>query len=425
MDDLPVEAPEDHTRPIWSTDESCRPSCSRRARRRCRSTRGATAPGLRRPSCSATCEHHRRGDRSARQVALDVLRRIEDDGAYANLALGPALQHSGLGELDRKFVTELVYGTTRMRRACDALVDRFLTSPPDAVTRTVLRLGTYQLAYAGVPPHAAVGETVGLLAEADARARERSAAQGVPPVTRRGDVAVGRGEAQLSGLDRRHVPRRTRRRGRRRTANDEHRAVRDAPRRRIRAGRVVPMGRRGHGGGAGGADLRHVRRTRRQVDGDGLGGRRRHRRRPAPEPGATRPRERARPRSGAARAGRRRRRTAVRIGVRSTRCCSTRRVPASARCAAEPMPVGASNRTTCAELALLQGRLLASAAELVRPWRSPDVQRVHDHFRRVDRPSDARRVRGRRARAGGRRMAALRAGVARASPGCRHRRHGR
>ena len=207
-----------------------------------------------------------------------MLRRIEDDGAYANLALGPALQHSGLGELDRKFVTELVYGTTRMRRACDALVDRFLTSPPDAVTRTVLRLGTYQLAYAGVPPHAAVGETVGLSPKRT-RGLVNAVLRKVSRLDdRRGDVAVGRGEAQLSGLDRRHVPRRTRRRGRRRTANDEHRAVRDAPRRRIRAGRVVPMGRRGHGGGAGGADLRHVRRTRRQVDGDGLGGRRRDRR---------------------------------------------------------------------------------------------------------------------------------------------------
>jgi 16S rRNA (cytosine967-C5)-methyltransferase len=103
-----------------------------------------------------------RSGKSSRQVALEVLRRIEDDGAYANLALGPALTHSGLGDLDRKFVTELVYGTTRMRRACDALVDRFLTSPPDAVTRTVLRLGAYQVAYAGVPAHAAVGETVGL-----------------------------------------------------------------------------------------------------------------------------------------------------------------------------------------------------------------------------------------------------------------------
>jgi 16S rRNA (cytosine967-C5)-methyltransferase len=99
---------------------------------------------------------------ASRRVALDVLRRIEHDGAFANLVLGPALTKSDLGELDRRFVTELVYGTTRMRRACDVLVDRFLTSPPDEVTRSVLRLGAYQLAYAGVPPHAAVAETVGL-----------------------------------------------------------------------------------------------------------------------------------------------------------------------------------------------------------------------------------------------------------------------
>ncbi len=99
---------------------------------------------------------------SARRLALDVLRRIERDGAYANLVLGPALSASGLGDADRRFATDLVYGTTRMRRACDALVDRFLTSPPDDTTRTVLRLGAYQLAYGGVPPHAAVSETVSL-----------------------------------------------------------------------------------------------------------------------------------------------------------------------------------------------------------------------------------------------------------------------
>jgi 16S rRNA (cytosine967-C5)-methyltransferase len=64
--------------------------------------------------------------------------------------------------MDRRFVTELVYGTTRMRRACDAIVDRFVTSPPDDATRSVLRLGAYQLVFAGVAPHAAVSETVGL-----------------------------------------------------------------------------------------------------------------------------------------------------------------------------------------------------------------------------------------------------------------------
>jgi 16S rRNA (cytosine967-C5)-methyltransferase len=100
--------------------------------------------------------------RTARRVALDALRRIEVDGAYANLVLGPMLSSSGLGDMDRRFVTELVYGTTRMRRACDAVIDRFVTSPPDDATRSVLRLGAYQLVFAGVAPHAAVSETVGL-----------------------------------------------------------------------------------------------------------------------------------------------------------------------------------------------------------------------------------------------------------------------
>jgi 16S rRNA (cytosine967-C5)-methyltransferase len=99
---------------------------------------------------------------SSRSVALSVLRRIEHDGAYANLALGAALERSGLSDLDRRFATDLVYGTTRMRRACDALVDRFVTAPPDPATRTLLRLGAYQLVFAGVPAHAAVSETVAL-----------------------------------------------------------------------------------------------------------------------------------------------------------------------------------------------------------------------------------------------------------------------
>ncbi|MGI9646482.1 MAG: transcription antitermination factor NusB, partial [Ilumatobacteraceae bacterium] len=85
---------------------------------------------------------------SARRLAYDVLRRIEGDGAYANLALGPALDASDLVGPDRRFATDLVYGTTRMRRACDALVDRFVSQPPDDETRTLLRLGAYQLVYA-------------------------------------------------------------------------------------------------------------------------------------------------------------------------------------------------------------------------------------------------------------------------------------
>lgn len=100
--------------------------------------------------------------RPARAVALDALDRIDAGGAYANLVLSGVLDRSGLAPADRRFVTDLVYGTTRMRRACDHLVDGFVDRPLDGRVRNALRLGAYQLAFAGVPPHAAVGETVGV-----------------------------------------------------------------------------------------------------------------------------------------------------------------------------------------------------------------------------------------------------------------------
>lgn len=99
---------------------------------------------------------------SAREVALRCLERIDHDGAYANLVVPATLQHAGLDERDRRFVTDLVYGTTRRRRSCDALIDRFLVSEPEPRVRTLLRLGAYQLEFARVAPHAAVDATVGL-----------------------------------------------------------------------------------------------------------------------------------------------------------------------------------------------------------------------------------------------------------------------
>jgi 16S rRNA (cytosine967-C5)-methyltransferase len=97
---------------------------------------------------------------SARHLALDALDRIDPGGAYANLLLPDLLAESGLEPRDRHFTTELVYGTTRMRRACDFLVDRFLTRELDPRVRNALRLGAYQLHFMTLAPHAAVGETV-------------------------------------------------------------------------------------------------------------------------------------------------------------------------------------------------------------------------------------------------------------------------
>ena len=97
---------------------------------------------------------------TARSVALAVLVRIDDEGAYAHLALPRALDRSGLSTRDRALVTELVYGATRRRRALDWVLDRFLTRDPPPPARAALRVGAYQLLDMGMTPYAAVSASV-------------------------------------------------------------------------------------------------------------------------------------------------------------------------------------------------------------------------------------------------------------------------
>ncbi|HLY84837.1 MAG TPA: transcription antitermination factor NusB, partial [Acidimicrobiales bacterium] len=97
--------------------------------------------------------------RSARDLAIRALVEVER-GSRANVVVPELLRTSGLAERDRAFVTELVYGTVRMRRACDWLVERHVHRRLDPEVRCALRLGAYQLAWLATPPHAAVDATV-------------------------------------------------------------------------------------------------------------------------------------------------------------------------------------------------------------------------------------------------------------------------
>ena len=78
------------------------------------------------------------------------------------------LDRGNLDQRDRGFATEVVYGTVRMRRACDWLVGLFARGELEPAVRAAARAGAYQLAFMRVPPHAAVSATV---AEAPERAR--------------------------------------------------------------------------------------------------------------------------------------------------------------------------------------------------------------------------------------------------------------
>jgi 16S rRNA (cytosine967-C5)-methyltransferase len=97
---------------------------------------------------------------SARSIAVEVISRVIDDGAYSTRLLPSLLERSGLDVRDRAFATELALGTLRRRLRLDPAITRAARRPIDRVTpaaaRHALRLGAYQLLEAGVPPHAAV-----------------------------------------------------------------------------------------------------------------------------------------------------------------------------------------------------------------------------------------------------------------------------
>lgn len=109
---------------------------------------------------------------TARSVALQVVGRVIDDGAYSNRLLPVLLSRSGLDPRDRAFAMELAYGALRRRLHLDAVIAEAARRPIERITppdaRNALRLGAYQLLAMDVPPHAAVSATVDLV---DGRAR--------------------------------------------------------------------------------------------------------------------------------------------------------------------------------------------------------------------------------------------------------------
>jgi 16S rRNA (cytosine967-C5)-methyltransferase len=103
--------------------------------------------------------------RGSRALALEVVRRVVDEGAYSNILVPSLLGRSGLDTRDRAFAAELAYGTLRRLLVLDRAIEARANRPVDRMSagaRHTLRLGAYQLLELRVPPHAAVGETVEL-----------------------------------------------------------------------------------------------------------------------------------------------------------------------------------------------------------------------------------------------------------------------
>ena len=107
----------------------------------------------------------------ARELALEVLERVDRAGAYADLALGAALARGRLAAPERALATELVCGALRWRGRLDFALARALERPVAELEprlANVLRLGAYQLLMLDRVPNAvAVSESVRLARRAN------------------------------------------------------------------------------------------------------------------------------------------------------------------------------------------------------------------------------------------------------------------
>jgi 16S rRNA (cytosine967-C5)-methyltransferase len=102
----------------------------------------------------------------AREAALETLRLVREDDAYANLALPKLLRERRISGRDAALATDLAYGACRAQGLLDAVLGACVDRPLDRLDGIVLdalRLGAQQLLRTRIPAHAAVGATVELV----------------------------------------------------------------------------------------------------------------------------------------------------------------------------------------------------------------------------------------------------------------------
>jgi 16S rRNA (cytosine967-C5)-methyltransferase len=101
---------------------------------------------------------------NAREVALKVINEINVNQAYANIALARELGHRNLSNQDRRFATELVYGTVKAGATLDWILGHYISRPLHKISPVILdilRMGLYQIFFLSrVPESAACNQAV-------------------------------------------------------------------------------------------------------------------------------------------------------------------------------------------------------------------------------------------------------------------------
>lgn len=100
---------------------------------------------------------------NCRKLAVKILNRVLDEGAYSNLILSNELNECDLNDKDKALLTELVYGVLRRKKTLDIIISNFVKDIKlmDKTILNILRVAIYQMNFLDkVPAYAACNEAV-------------------------------------------------------------------------------------------------------------------------------------------------------------------------------------------------------------------------------------------------------------------------
>lgn len=98
-----------------------------------------------------------------RKLAIKILGRVLNEGAYSNIILSKELNEVDLNDKDKALLTEIVYGVLRRKKTLDIIISNFVKDIKlmDKDILNILRVAIYQMNFLDkVPSYAACNEAV-------------------------------------------------------------------------------------------------------------------------------------------------------------------------------------------------------------------------------------------------------------------------
>ena len=100
---------------------------------------------------------------NCRELAVKILDRVLNEGAYSNIILSKELNEAELSDKDKALLTEIVYGVLRRRKTLDIIISNFVKDIKlmNKDTLNILRVAIYQMNFLDkIPSYAACNEAV-------------------------------------------------------------------------------------------------------------------------------------------------------------------------------------------------------------------------------------------------------------------------